>query len=70
MAESLDELCLAERLIRNAIQEIKDLFFSILHTQDSDKSQTIHRIFQVHPASSKDQFWESHLVEPVLRNVE
>ena len=64
-AESLDELCQAERLIRNAIQEIKDLFFSILHTQDSDKSQTIHRIFQVRPASAKDRFWECHLVEPV-----
>ena len=52
-------------MIRNAIQEIKDLFFVISHTQDIDKSQIIHRIFQVRPASSEDQFWESHLVEPV-----
>ena len=54
----------AKTTIRNAIQEIKDLFTVVLHTQDSDKSQTIYRAFQVRP-SSKNRFWESRVVEPV-----
>ncbi|KAF8349128.1 hypothetical protein F5887DRAFT_1156874 [Amanita rubescens] len=52
-------------LIRSAIQEIQDLFDVVLHTQDSDKSQTIHRAFQVRPKSSENRFWESRIVEPV-----
>ena len=52
-------------LIRSAIQEIQDLFAVVLHPQDSNKSQTIHRAFQVRPKSSENRFWESRVVEPV-----
>ena len=41
------------------------MFVVNLHTVDSNKSQTIHRVFQVRPASSEDRFWETHHVEPV-----
>ena len=64
-AVSPDKVDQGKTLIRNAIQQIQDLFNVVLHTRDSDKSQIIHRAFQVRPKSSKNRFWESHIVEPV-----
>ena len=64
-AASPDKVDEDKALIRTAIQEIQDLFAVVLHPQDSNKSQTIHRAFQVHPKSSKNRFWSSRVVEPV-----
>jgi hypothetical protein len=64
-AASPNKVDQGKALIKTAIQEIQDLFAVILHTQDSDKSQTIHCAFQVRPKSSENRFWESRVVEPV-----
>ncbi|KAM6495094.1 hypothetical protein JOM56_009717 [Amanita muscaria] len=64
-AVSPDKVDQGKAQIKSAIQEIQDLFAVVLHTQDSDKSQTIHRAFQVRPKSSENRFWESRVVEPV-----
>jgi hypothetical protein len=64
-AMSLTDICEAEDVIKNAIEDTKDLFKVTSNIQNGDDRHITHRAFQVHPKSSDNRFWHNSVAKPV-----